>query len=220
MERTHAKVYQNNGNPGAIRLIEAHSKRVLDVGCGAGSNAKILYAGGRLVDGITLSEMEAQLAATYCEKVWLHDLEDGLPSDVRTDYDCCLCSHVIEHLADPNKMLSSIRKSLLTSGGSLVVALPNFLFWKCRLKLALGQFKYEESGIWDHTHLRWYTFETGRRLLEDNGFRVQYAGTEGSIPQPYLRKVIPTIARKLDELAISGLPGVFGWQLLYRATPF
>jgi 2-polyprenyl-3-methyl-5-hydroxy-6-metoxy-1,4-benzoquinol methylase len=188
------KVYENYGNPELLSWVSSGSRTVLDVGCGAGDNARLLKHRGNIVDGITLSEHEAHIAQPYMRKVYVHNLESGLP-DATLDgsYDYALCSHVIEHICYPDKLLADIRRCL-KPGGQLIVALPNLLYYKYRVRLVLGHFEYENSGIMDNTHFRWYTFATAKRLLADSGF-VQ----------------IHTYA---DKWACKISPGLFGYQLV------
>jgi hypothetical protein len=56
--------------------------------------------------------------------------------------------------------------------GLIVVALPNMANITVRLKLLFGKFDYQERGIMDKTHLRWFTRRTARKLLEDHGYRI------------------------------------------------
>ena len=82
----------------------------MDVGCGAGNNARILKELGKIVDGITFSDEEVKLASKYCRTVFKHNLETGLPEETDSSYDVVLCSHMLEHIAYPEKLLSDIRE--------------------------------------------------------------------------------------------------------------
>jgi hypothetical protein len=93
------------------------------------------------------------------------------------------------------------------------------LNWRHRAEFLLGRFEYRDCGIMDDTHLRFYTFETGRRLLEGNGLRVTESKVEGSFPLRYIRRILPGFARSVDRLASEAWPGLFGYQLLYLARP-
>lgn len=189
------------------------------MGCGAGDNASILMQRGATVDGITLSAEEAHVAAAVCRKVVVHDLEKGLPLDLADSYDCCLCSHVIEHLCWPGPLLADVNRLLSPSNGLLIVALPNFLFVKQRYKILRGDFYYERSGLWDETHFRWYTFVTARQLIESAGFEISHASATGYLPLGPIRKAVPKIAQILDLWVSRRWPGLFGWQFLYVARP-
>lgn len=215
-----SKRYQNRGNPKLLSLLPPTAMRVLDVGCGAGDNARLLADGGRSVDGITLSETEAATARRVCNSVIVHDLEFGLPTHLGAPYDAVICSHVLEHLRWPDRLLKEVRELLLPRKGVLLVALPNALFYKNRWRLLTGHFDYEESGLMDASHFRWFTYASSRRLLESAGFYVLSHSGDGSLPLPLVRKVLPTrFVEAVDATATAVLPGLFSYQLLLCAKP-
>ena len=212
-------VYRNEGNAEVLAAVPEPSGPVLDVGCGGGDLAARLTERGHVVDGVTFSETEAALAREICRQVFVHDLETGLPAEAPSGYAVAICSHVLEHLARPEVLLRDLRERLLPDG-SLLVALPNLFFYPSRLGLLRGRFDYEEAGLMDRTHLRWYSFASGARLLEDAGYRVERAWVDGTFPLWKLRTVLPaTFVDKIGTAAGRRWPGLFGIQLLYRATP-
>lgn len=168
------------------------------------------------VDAVTFSPEEAEHVKSIYNQVYLFNLEEGLPA-IPVKYDCILCSHLLEHIAYPSKLLKAIHCQL-NDGGNLVVALPNLLNYKSRLQLLLGNFEYENQGTWDYTHLRWYTFTSAKRLLEDNGFYVEKSWVGGDIPYLSITKVVPIVLRKKIFKTLASLsPGLFGNQLIYVA---
>ncbi len=212
------RIYQNTGNLALLELIRSKpAGRALDCGCGAGDNARILSIRGWVVDGITISPDEHSKAAQVCKTVHIADLESGIPPIISGGYDLVIFSHVLEHLRNPSRVLTDVHR-VLAPGGIVAVALPNVVSWRYRLRFLLGIFEYEEGGIMDTTHVRFYTFASSRRLLESNGFLISTATVEGIFP--LARKIgLPSrIVRLLDQFAGSYWPGVFGWQLLYIAS--
>jgi SAM-dependent methyltransferase len=211
------RIYDNAGNAPLLALAPDGPGRALDCGCGAGANARLLRARGFEVTGITMSEGERERAATHCARVLLADLEQDLPEDVGSGYDLVVLSHVLEHLREPARLLEAVGRRL-RPGGTLLVALPNPLYYPIRLRLLLGRFEYEAGGILDDTHLRFYSFAAAARLLERSGFRVTFAGAEGGFPLSGLRRLLPASAvARIDAAACRWRPGLFGCQLLYRA---
>jgi SAM-dependent methyltransferase len=213
------KIYSNDGNGPLLAAVPSgRALRVLDLGCGAGDNARILRHAGHIVDGITLSEGEAAEAKRYCRAVFVHDLEGDLPQLPEDSYDVCLASHVLEHLRWPEKLLAAVTPLLAAREGILLVALPNIMNYRYRWPLFCGRFEYAASGVMDASHFRWFTFASGRRLLEGHGFFVERAWAEGGFPLWKLRRVLPRRATGwLDRVACTVLPGLFGHQLLYVA---
>ena len=212
------RVYRNPGNVPLLDMLPlGRIGTVLDIGCGAGDNARILATRGWNVHGITLSPEERASASPVCSAVWIHDLDIGLPRDVAGPYDLILFSHVLEHLRNPEALLRQTRQ-ILRPGGQIAVALPNILNWHQRLLFLLGRFDYTDQGIMDVTHLRFYTFISGRKMLESCGFRVVLTKAAGSVlPWGSLRTFIPSFTTAIDRFFCWINPGLFGRQLLYVA---
>ena len=204
-------------NGEVVRWVAPGPLRVLDVGCGTGGNAEYLMKRGAVVDGVTLSQAEARCARGCCRDVVVHDVGSGLPHELTGPYDAVLCSHVLEHLCYPRQLLLDIAR--VAPLGILIVAVPNLLYYKSRLRLLCGRFEYERGGIMDDTHFRWYTLATLSRLLRDCGFAVGRAYGAGGMPLGPLRRLLPQLSRTADTLACRAAPGMFGWQLLALARP-
>lgn len=216
--RCEERLYQNAGNLPLLEIVTLErSGAVLDVGCGAGDNARLLAARGWNVFGVTLSLAEQAAAESVCSRVWVHDLERGLPEEATGPYNLVILSHVLEHLRSPESLLIQLRQ-VVAPGGQIAVALPNVLNWHQRLLFLLGRFEYTEQGIMDNTHLRFYTFASARRMLERCGYKVIHAKGAGSIlPWGPLRRLIPLVTSSIDRFFCCLLPGLFGRQLLYIA---
>jgi SAM-dependent methyltransferase len=186
---------------------------VLDCGCGSGTNGRAFQERGSRVIGITISHSEAAEAVAQFPTV-ICDLELGLPMK-NVCFDVILMSHVLEHLRNPKPLLADARR-LLSKGGTLVVALPNVLNIRQRWAFLRGVFQYEDSGIMDATHVHFYTFETGRKLLECHGFEVTLAIADGAVPQWRLRTLIPRrLSTWIDSWGCRKFPGLFGLQHIY-----
>ncbi len=217
MQLSQYKTYQNSGNEDVFSLIDEDKKLVLDIGCGGGSLAKKLNTSSKIIDGISISPNELHEAKEFLRHGYLFNLENGLPPEIQENtYDCVICSHILEHIAYPEKLLEDIKK-VLKPGGILVVALPNLFHYKTRLQLLKGNFPYAEAGIWDYTHVRWYTFKSALILLSQN-FEVDYATVTGGLPfNRFFKRILPLgVSRFLYKNLIKISKGLFGYQLLYR----
>lgn len=202
------RVYQNDGNPTFLAGVQG--KRVLDVGCGAGGNAKVLRSQGCRVWGVTLSELEAELSASFFERVYYADIQNWTPEVSQEFYEVLLFSHILEHLSDPSAVIQRLLP-YLTSNGQIYIALPNVVYWKVRLKILFGKFDYTDDGILDRTHLKFFTPTTAEALVRSSGCRVISSRVDGHIPFGPIRKIFPGICKKLDQLACKYFPSVFGF---------
>jgi 2-polyprenyl-3-methyl-5-hydroxy-6-metoxy-1,4-benzoquinol methylase len=97
--------------------------RLLDVGCGEGLFLQAALHRGWQVDGTELSSYAAQVASDLLGvKIFCCDLNDA-PYPMQA-FDVITVWHVLEHVRDPMAYLLKIR-SLLKSGGLLILAVPN-----------------------------------------------------------------------------------------------
>lgn len=205
-------------NEPVLERIPESASRMLDIGCGSGTlGERIKKKRSCEVVGVTYSPEEARLAQQCIDQVIVGDLNDFDPQPLGT-FDCIVCSHVLEHLYQPQKVLERLRGSL-TAGGVLIVALPNLLIWKQRLVFLRGRFRYADSGLLDRTHFRFFDWQTAYDLVRDAGYQVTERVTVGYFPLPGLRRRLPGLAARIDRKAVALAPGLFGEQFILVGQP-
>ncbi len=124
--------------------------------------------------GIEIDSSYAQQAQRHCQEVLVGDVEQLLEDPQQAERlraDCWIFGDSLEHLRDPWRVLRRVH-GLLSPGGTVCACIPNAQHWSLQARLCLGQFVYEESGLLDRTHLRWFTPSTMVTLFEDAGFRI------------------------------------------------
>jgi SAM-dependent methyltransferase len=149
---------------------EGNGLTVLDVGCGNGYLGAILASRGFEVTGI---EKPGGYNASFPRNVTLveADLERGLPKLDRT-FHYILCADILEHLRRPDVLLGELR-GILRPGGRLIASLPNSGNIYFRLNVLIGRFPQQDKGLFDRTHLRFYTWAGWKTLLEAGRFRIE-----------------------------------------------
>lgn len=147
-------------------FIKDNSK-VLDVGCYQGSLGRYLIENKNcIVDGIEYESEAANIARTFYRKVVTADLNnEDVTSLLASDYEYIVFADVLEHLLDPNAVLSKL-KSLLMDSGKVVISVPNIGYQGVLAGLSDGEFKYRETGILDKTHLRFFTRKSLKELIK------------------------------------------------------
>jgi len=134
------------------------SGRVLDVGCAIGDLGAALKEQGRAREavGMELSPVAAALARERLDDVIEGDLETVEISYPDGSFDVLIYADVLEHLKNPWAVAARHRR-LLRPGGRIVVSLPNIGHYSTLLMLLRQQWQYQEMGIMDYTHLRFFT---------------------------------------------------------------
>ncbi|GAB3884760.1 class I SAM-dependent methyltransferase [Spirosoma agri] len=196
--------------------VTAQAASILDIGCGTGEmgNALKKQQPHRKVYGITYSQSEMQVAEQYLDKVWLVDLNEKIPI-LNTEFDCVILSHVLEHTYQPTQVLAGFTPYLKNSGMS-IVALPNIMFYKQRLKFLRGKFTYsQEGGLMDVTHFRFFDWPSAQQMCIDAGFEIVSKEATGIFPLPIFRTLFPSIAKRIDNYFVRVYPGLFGFQFIF-----
>jgi methionine biosynthesis protein MetW len=200
------------GSHQAILDLVEPDTRILDVGAGVGNLAQELRSRHHAqVIGVEYDpEAAAEMEAKGFEVIRGDITATSTLAQARAHgpFDQAIFGDVLEHLADPQRTLLAV-KPMLKPGGTIVVSLPNVVSIRARLTILSGRFDYAETGIFDRTHLRYFTPKTARQLLTDSGFHVTDAIPVGPVTARLGRRGI----------SISRLsPGLLATQLVLRAS--
>jgi len=195
--------------------------RVLDVGCATGYLAAELARRGCTVVGVEYDPVAAQQARAACREVVVGDLEDARTrAEVERavagagGVDTIICADVLEHLRDPWTVLSWLR-TVLDPGGRAVISVPNIAHWTARRALLRGRFDYADFGLFDRTHLRFFTRASAAELARRAGFAVREEHPAGA-PLP-LESRVPALARVRDR-CVRRCPGLLALQVVLVLT--
>lgn len=199
---------------------EGAGQRVLDVGCAGGYLAAILAARGYRVTGI---DAPGAAHAGFPDTVELieADLDAGLPR-LTGRFDFIICADVLEHLKRPELMLREVR-ALLAEGGRLVASLPNSGHAYFRWNVLRGRFPAEDRGLFDRTHLHFYTLRGWTDLFAAGGFRIESLRCSGVPIGLALPQWQDTAAvRALERLSFEGArlwKTMLAYQFVVTAAP-
>lgn len=147
---------------------------VLDVGCSSGVFGALLkkIRPGIEIWGIEPSQTSAMGASRVLDKVFVGGCPGAFAELGNQRFDAIFFNDVLEHLVDPYQVLEEARK-FLTPGGRIIASIPNILFYYQIAHILIKQdWKYQESGIMDITHLRFFTKKSMIRMFESSGYRV------------------------------------------------
>jgi methionine biosynthesis protein MetW len=155
-------------------LIPQNIMRVLDVGCGEGIFGKrLLERGVREVAGIEVNADACINAGKNLSRLVSGNIEEIELDFDEGHFDCVVLADVLEHLKDPLSVLKKLKK-YVSDSGVIVASIPNIGYWGTINMLIEGHWKYEDYGILDKTHLRFFTRKEIEKLFADAGFQITY----------------------------------------------
>jgi SAM-dependent methyltransferase len=197
--------------------------RVLDVGCATGYLSAELARRGCEVVGVEFDAVAAHEARAVCREVVVGDLESAATqADVARAVgevgavDTIICADVLEHLRDPWTVLTWLRTLLPADGsGRAVISVPNIAHWTARRAALHGRFDYTNFGLFDRTHLRFFTRASASDLARHAGFAIQSEHPAGA-PLP-LESRVPALA-KLRAPCVRRWPELFALQFVLVLT--
>ncbi|GEM_PF-596930 len=172
------KLKPNNIDRIQIDMIPEGS-HVLEIGCSTGfmaeylvqkKNCRFLGIEAEIEPTLVAQERGLEVISGFIEeesvrkKIDAHTAEHG-------PFEIIFMSQVIEHIATPRQTLE-ILKQWMHPECHLVISTCSIAHWRCRFRLLFGIWRYEDYGVFDHSHLRFFTINSFRELLEECGFAV------------------------------------------------
>ncbi|MBL7976660.1 MAG: class I SAM-dependent methyltransferase [Candidatus Kapabacteria bacterium] len=146
---------------------------ILDVGCATGLNLKVLKEMGRCKQtyGLEYVEEVAKQAQQNIDNVLCADVSAAdLPYPDKF-FDVILCLDVLEHMENPWRAVEKLKR-VLKDDGVLIASIPNIAYIPVIIKLIFRRFDYEDSGVMDRTHLRFFTLRSMKQMFQNAGFIV------------------------------------------------
>jgi 2-polyprenyl-3-methyl-5-hydroxy-6-metoxy-1,4-benzoquinol methylase len=196
-ERAARAAAYERARPEILAHVPSTARRVLDLGCATGATgAALKQRQGAHVTGIEREPDYAREAAATLDAVVTADVE-ALDTAQLGRFDCLIAADVLEHLVDPWGALRRYAQ-LLEPGGTAIVSLPNVGHWSTYAYLLSGSWPRKPEGIFDATHLRWFTLGDARQLLVQAGLQpthvvrrgwIAWRGSRADVLAPPLLKV-------------------------------
>lgn len=156
-----------------LDFIPEGVKSVLEIGCGSGAfGALVKQERGCRYTGVELMEQAASQARSKLDEVLVANIEQSSLPFPQASFDCLVCNDVLEHLIDPWSTLNTLVK-YLQPGGYVVASLPNVRFSEVVKDLVFRKrWDYQNEGVLDRTHLRFFTESSMRSLFESSGLEI------------------------------------------------
>ncbi|MFH1888953.1 MAG: class I SAM-dependent methyltransferase [Candidatus Omnitrophota bacterium] len=211
---------------------------LLDIGTNMGSFLRHTRGRRWNVTGVEPSPVLSEMARKY----YGLNIKTGYLDDIDfrdKSFDVVTLIDVFEHIAEPKKMLSRIRK-LMKDDGIMLIKVPNGRYNLLKLWMARDTGKLNKYDIFDsYEHLTHYTQETLVRILRECGFRIkkltigepiqlpawhkhvgqyyQYPSPWTMDPKNYILRVLFYWTSKIEFLLRFGRVGYFASNIIVIA---
>lgn len=148
--------------------------KVLDVGCGRGNLGVYLQdRHDAKVTGLEIIENNFVEASSVLHAAHLGDIESMDMTILGSGFDYVIFSDSLEHMLEPRAVLTSV-KTLLSKDGRLLISMPNVRNFRVTVPLLFSdRWEYQDDGLLDRTHLRFFTCTSICNLLERCGYQVE-----------------------------------------------
>lgn len=212
-------------NQELMSLIPDDARHVVEIGCMLGAMAQAFRAGHPDTEyvGVDIDPNYARAAAQHCTRALSGDIErlDAATFDTLFPSDCWIFGDCLEHLRDPWALLRRIRERIAPQG-CLLACIPNAQHWSVQWRLATGQFRYEDSGLMDRTHIRWFTRITMLEMFDSTGWKVTQGMTRNLPPSPYQEGVLAGIRAMAQSSGFDpdlAVQDALPFQYVFKVVP-
>ena len=216
-----------------------NGKKVLEIGCGIGTDTINFARAGAQVTAVDLTEQSLELARQRAKVFGLEHRIQFIQADAEKlsetvpvgPYDLVYSFGVIHHTPDPNRVLDEIRK-YVTPESTVKIMVYNRWSWKVfwiLLVYGKGQFwkldrlvaEYSEAQTGCPVTYSWSRAE-GRRWFENHGFRVTDVMVDHIFPYAIAEYVqyryqVVWYFRWMPKTLFRALERAFGWHLCLTA---
>ena len=173
MEQEDRPRYGDNKRSPLLKLVPPSVKTILDVGCDKGAfGAALKESADREVWGLEPDANSAEIAKDRLDHVIVDKFHDDNP--IPDNYfDLITFNDSLEHMIEPAEALR-ICKTKLNTNGKVQCCVPNVRYIGNLEHLIFDKdWRYEDKGIRDRTHLRFFTKSSIERLFKEQGYSVQ-----------------------------------------------
>lgn len=215
--------YYDNVNPTLIELVDPAARRFFEFGCGSGALARAIRDKCPHVDyyaGVDLHPASIEAAGEFLDCALERNLDriskwsddEVLSAQAAADsFDCVLLGDVLEHLYDPLRCLTQAA-ALLKPEGQLLACIPNVQHWSVIAQLVHGSWPSLDAGLFDRTHIRWFTLDDMVSLFQAAGLQVTnvdpriFDEAQGRDIMEYLEPLAMHFGLDANNVVARGLP--------------
>jgi GT2 family glycosyltransferase/2-polyprenyl-3-methyl-5-hydroxy-6-metoxy-1,4-benzoquinol methylase len=200
--------YYEFTRPEVIALIPTTARNVLELGCAGGAlGAALKQRQPCRVTGLEYVAEVAQRAEPRLDRVLVGDCE-ALDLDALFqpgEFDCVVAADVLEHLRDPELFLQRL-KPFLAPEATIVASIPNVRNVHVLKSVVEGYWTYQDAGILDRTHLRFFTRREIDAMFARLGCTIEERQSVNEAAVAEWQRLGCPANVSFGPLSISGLP--------------
>lgn len=172
--------------PAVLRLLRGLGRstggqRLFELGCGNGSVARELVRLGWDVTGVDPSaEGISHARKTVGARLEVGSAYDDLAHKYGR-FPVVLSLEVVEHVYAPRHYARTVF-DLLSPGGTAIISTPFHGYWKNLALAVSGRMDQHFTALWDHGHIKFWSFDTLTALLLETGFETPHFERVGRVP--------------------------------------
>ena len=182
------------------KLLKMISPEATVLECGPGGGAMTRYLKEVLHCTVYIIEFDPEYyrhAMLYSDGGVCANLEDDNWMDQFDDasFDYILYADVLEHLHDPQKVLSKMKRYLKPDGSALL-SVPNVAHGDIIINLLCDQFMYTPTGLLDNTHVHLFARKSLHAMIHEAGY---YLARETYVFAPLFSTGQGTLLQEVPE---------------------
>ena len=183
--------------PAVLKILGKYRPRkILDIGAGNGDLCNSIYNAGFNVVGMEPDNNGYLIAKDNYKKINFYNFGCYEPSSKlpESEFDFIVSTEVVEHLYSPKKLME-FAYEVLPIGGKILLTAPFHGYLKNLIISLLNGWDTQHTSLWEGGHIKFWSFKTISKLLQDNGFKVVYKWGCGRVP--YIWKSMVVVAEKV-----------------------
>jgi SAM-dependent methyltransferase len=212
--------YFNGLNEKLFHTLPLQARSVLELGCAngrLGAKYKQTNPATRWT-GVEISADAARAAAQHLDEVHVLDVESKDFSGLPGNYDLVVMGDLLEHMKHPERLLERLF-DMTTADARMVICLPNMGHMSVLHRLLAADISYDDAGLLDSTHLRFYSASSAFKLLLDAGWLPDLQDTyDVPIPENTTNRLVLMAAESLGVPIETAIRNFSTYQMIIQCA--
>jgi len=205
-----------------IVKLTPSDKNILDIGCFSGELLNRVRKSQNVSNNYFGADLENYLSKDFdfVNFVSFDFNENNLSKSFENKkFDIVILGDILEHLVNPWNALNNIHQ-IIKNSSKILISIPNSGHWYFRLKILFGKIEYTRNGLFDKTHLRFFTKKSAKELINDSKLEIVEL-SYSSLPWENLFKGGPVskILSIFERFLILLRPQLFAYQFIFLVKP-